>query len=62
VFLKRSDEQLEASRDRGRFRRKVLVVQTNDVWIVEHPNDITRRPDGCKGTVLTTLNSAQILL
>jgi hypothetical protein len=66
VLLKCSDgcnlEQLEASRHRGRFGRKVLVVQTNDAWIVERPDDVTRRPDGCKGTVLTALNFAQSLL
>jgi hypothetical protein len=56
------EEQFEASRHRGRSRRKVLVVQTDDAWTVERPDGISCRSDGCKGTELTVLNSAQSLL
>jgi len=42
--------------------QKVLIVRIDDAWTVERPDVITRRSDGCKGTVLTALNSAQSLL
>jgi len=54
-------EQFEASRQRGRFGRKYLVVRTDDAWTVERSEGRTRRPDGCKGIELTALNSAQSL-
>jgi hypothetical protein len=51
VLLKRPDgcklEQFEASRHRGRSRWKVLVVWTDDAWIVERLNGISCHPDGC---------------
>jgi hypothetical protein len=54
MLLRRLDgcklEQFEASRHRGRFRRKVLVVRTDDAWTVEGPDEISCRLDGCKGT------------
>jgi hypothetical protein len=66
VLLRRPDgckmEQFEASRHRGRSGRKALVVQTDDAWIVECLEKISRRSDGCKGTELTALNFAQSLL
>jgi hypothetical protein len=52
MLLRRLDgsklEQFEGSRHRGRSGRKVLIVLTGDAWTVEHPNGISRRPDGCK--------------
>jgi hypothetical protein len=66
VLLRRPDgckmEQFEASRHSGRSGRKVIVVQTDDAWIVERPDEISRRSDGYKGTELTALNFAQSLL
>jgi hypothetical protein len=66
MLLRRSDggnfEQFEASRHRGRFERKVLVVRTDDAWTVGRSDGISCRSDGCKGTELTALNSAQSLL
>jgi hypothetical protein len=54
VLLRRTDgynrEQFEASGHRGMSRRKVLVVRTYDALTDEHPEEIARRPDGCKGT------------
>jgi hypothetical protein len=52
VLLKRPDrcklEQFEAFRHRGRSRRKVLVVRTDDAWTVY-------RLDGFKGSDFTDL-------
>jgi hypothetical protein len=55
-------EQFEASWQRGRSGRKVLIVRTDDAWTVERLDDITCHPNGCKGTKLIALNSAQSLL
>jgi hypothetical protein len=45
MLLKRPDgckmEQFEASQHRGRSRRKVLIVQTDDAWTVECPSGIS---------------------
>jgi len=53
VLLRHPDgcnlEYFEASRHRGRSGQKVLVVWTDDAWIVERPDGISCRPDGCKG-------------
>jgi hypothetical protein len=56
-------EQFEASRHRGRSRRKVFVIRTDDAWTVERPDGITRRPDGCTGTLKSfrTLNSGRTI-
>jgi len=66
VLLRRPDgcklEQFEASQHRGRSGRKVLIVQTDNAWKVERLDGISCRLDGCKGTELTSLNSAQSLL
>jgi hypothetical protein len=48
-------EQFEASRHRGRSGPKALVVRTDDAWTVE-------RPDGCKGSDFSDLESGQNLL
>jgi hypothetical protein len=55
VLLKRLDgcnlEQFEASRHRGRFGRKVLVVQTDDALTAERPDEMTtssRRMQGIR--------------
>jgi hypothetical protein len=56
-------EQLEASRHRGRSRRKVLIVRMDDAWTVECPDGISHLPDGCKRLKnFTVLKSAQSLL
>jgi hypothetical protein len=55
-------EQFETSRHRVRSERKVLVVRTEDAWIVGRPDGITCHLDGCKGTAQHVLNSAQSLL
>jgi len=55
-------EQFEASQHRGRFGRKVLVVRTDDAWTVERPEGISCRPDGCKGSDFSDLESEQNLL
>jgi len=59
MLLKRPNgcklEQFEASQHRGRFRRKVLVVRTDDAWTVERPDKISRRPDGYEGSDFTDL-------
>jgi hypothetical protein len=66
VLLKRPDgymlEQFEASWHRGRLGWKVLVIRMDDTWIVESLDGISCRPDCCKGTELTALNSAQNFL
>jgi hypothetical protein len=67
VLLRRPDgcklEQFEASRHRGRSRRKVLVVRTDNAWTVECPDSITCRPNGCTGTLKSsrTLNSSRTI-
>jgi hypothetical protein len=54
VLLKRPNgcklEQFDASRHRERSGRKVLVIRTDDAWIVECPDGISCSLDGCKGT------------
>jgi hypothetical protein len=59
VLLKRPGgcklEQFEASRHRGRSRRKVFVVWTDDAWIVGLPYGISHRPDGWKGSDFSDL-------
>jgi hypothetical protein len=55
-------EQFEASRHRGRFGRKVLVIWTDDALTVERPDRISCRPDGCKGFNCSYLESVQNLL
>jgi len=59
VLLKRPDgwklEQFEASRHRGRSRRKVLVVRTDDACIVKRPDGISCRSNGCKGSDFSDL-------
>jgi hypothetical protein len=55
-------EQFEGSRHRERSRQKVLVVRTDDAWTVERPNGISRRPDRCKESELSDLESVQNLL
>jgi hypothetical protein len=66
VLLRRPDgwnlEQFESSRHRGRSGRKVLVVRTDDGLIVEHPDEISCRPDGCKGFDCSYLEYVQNLL
>jgi hypothetical protein len=63
VLLKRPDgcklEQFEASRHRGRSGRKVLVILTDEAWIVERPDGISRCLGGCTGMLKSsrTLNS-----
>jgi len=56
VLLRRPDgcnlEQFETSGHRGRSGRKVLVVWTDDALIVERPDEIPHRSDGCKGPEL----------
>jgi len=51
VLLKRPDrcklEQFDASRHRGRFGRKVLIVWMDNARIVEHPDGMSHRPDSC---------------
>lgn len=42
--------------------QKVLIVQTDDTWIVERPNCISRRSDGCKGSDFFDSKSVQNLL
>jgi hypothetical protein len=55
-------EQFEGFQHRGRSKREVLVVRTDDAWIVEHPNGISRRPDGHKGSDFSDMESEQNLL
>lgn len=55
-------EQFEGSRHRGRSRRKVLIVQMDDAWIVERLDGISRRPNGCKGSDFSNLKFVQNLL
>jgi len=59
MLLKRPDgcklEQFEASWHRGRSGRKVLIVRTDDAWIVECLDGTSRHPDGCKGSDFTDL-------
>jgi hypothetical protein len=66
VLLRRPDgcnlEQFEASRHRGRSRQKVLVVLMDDALTVERPDEILHRPDGCKGSDCSYLESVQNLL
>jgi hypothetical protein len=66
VLLKRPDkcklEQFDASRHRGRFGRKVLIVRTDDAWTVERLDSISHRPDGCKGSDFSNLKTVQNLL
>jgi hypothetical protein len=66
VLLRHPDEcnqkQFEGSRHRGRSGWKVLIVWTDNAWIVERPNGISRRPDGCKGSDFSYLESVQNLL
>jgi hypothetical protein len=66
VLLRRPDgcnlEQFEASRHKGRSGQKVLVIQTDDTLIVECPDKILHRPDGCKGSNCSYLESMQNLL
>lgn len=50
-------EQFEASRHRGRFRQKVFVVRTDDALTIERPDGISHRPDGCKGSDCSYLES-----
>jgi hypothetical protein len=61
VLLRRPDgcnrEQFEASRHRGTFERKVLVVRTEDALTDERPDGIPRHSDGCKGTKLHCFES-----
>jgi len=64
VLLRHPDgcnlEQFEASRHRGRSGRKVLVVRTDDALIVERPDGISRRPDECKGSDCSYLESVHL--
>jgi hypothetical protein len=66
MLLRSSDgckmEQFEGSRHRGRSRRKVLIVWTDDAWTVERSDGISRRPDGCKASNFFNLESVQNLL
>jgi len=55
-------EQFKGSRHRGRSRRKVLVIQTDDAWTVERLEGISLRSDGCKGFDFSDLESVQNLL
>jgi hypothetical protein len=55
-------EQFEASGHRGRSRRKVLVVWTNDALIVKRPDEISCCPDRCKGFDSSDLESVHNLL
>jgi len=55
-------EQFKDSRHRRRSRQKVLVVRMDDAWTVERPNGISRRPNGCKGSNFSVLESVQNLL
>jgi hypothetical protein len=51
-------EQFEASQHRGRSRRKVLIIRTDDALTFECLDRISRRLDGYNGTKLTVLNFA----
>jgi hypothetical protein len=66
VLLRRPNgcnlNQFEASRHRGRFGRKVIVVWMDDALTVEHPDRISCRPDKCKGSDFSNLESVQNLL
>jgi hypothetical protein len=42
--------------------RKVVVVRRNDAWIVERPDVISHRSDGCKGSDFSDLEFEQNLL
>jgi hypothetical protein len=59
VLLKRPEgcklEQFESSQHRGRSGRKVLVFRMDDAWIVDCPDGMSRRPDGCKESDFTDL-------
>jgi hypothetical protein len=55
-------EQFEASRHRGRFEWKVLIVRTDDAWTVERSDGISRCLDGCKGSDCAGLESGLNLL
>jgi len=48
-------EQFEASRHKGRFGQKVLIIRMDDGLTVE-------RPDGCKGFDFSNFESMQNLL
>jgi hypothetical protein len=66
MLLRRPDgcnlEQFEASRHKGRFRKKVLVIRTNDALTVDRLDGISSRPNGCKGSDSSFLESVQNLL
>jgi len=66
LLLRRPDgcnqEQFKGSRHRGRSGRKVLVVRTDNAWTVERPDRISRRPNGCKGSDFSDLESMHNLL
>jgi hypothetical protein len=55
-------EQFEASRHRGRSGWKVLIVRTDDALTVKRLDKILHRPDGCKGSDCSYLESVQSLL
>jgi hypothetical protein len=55
-------EKFEASGHKRTFGWKVLVARTDGALTDELLDEISRRPDGCKGIELTILNSAQSLL
>jgi hypothetical protein len=55
-------KSIEGSRHKGRSRQKVLIVRTNDAWIVEQLDGISRHPDGCKGSDFSDLESVHNLL
>jgi hypothetical protein len=50
-------DQFKASGHRGRSGRKVLVVRTDDALTVERTDGISRRPDGCKRSDFSDLES-----
>jgi hypothetical protein len=66
VLLRRPNgcnlDQFEASEHRRRSELKVLVVRTDDTLTVERPDGISCRPDGCKGSDFSDLESVQNLL
>jgi hypothetical protein len=61
VLLRRPDgcnrEQFEASRHRGRSRRKAFVIRMDDALTVELLDGISRRSGGCKGFDCSYLES-----
>jgi len=46
----------------GIVRSFLRKVRTDDAWTVERPDEISSRPDGCKGSDFSNLESGQNLL